>query len=425
VVKYPDQYVVLDIETTGLNVGDAEIIEIAFIEYGPGGTQNDEWHTLVCPQKKPPKHILELTGIQSAELKDAPVFKDILDEVIGWLGCINKDCPLVTYNGTKFDIPILMLHIHEVWPEYPASITPGGAHHHDALKVARQRLPGLASYSLTNVYEHLTGLGIPATAHRARQDCICLALIWEMIKNLDPNDALRKALAKTDKDPIVHKALLSLQPHHLKIRRWTESASTMPCDNEEDFQRTVNAHIELKRLKTRLTTLRRETLKPIKDTAKQVESYYRELATKPITLALEKIEENQQAFLAARTREREAVKEAQLEQAEKLADAEREKKLAEGAPAADANEHAEAVYDIIETEISKSQAIKTDTDRGRATVTTDWACEIVNPNQVDKRLWSPDLEKIRAAVRATEGKVPIPGVTITPIYKMRSRAKRS
>ena len=104
-VNYPDKYIVLDIETTGLSVEDAEIIEIAFIEYGPGGIKQDEWHTLVCPQQKPPKHILELTGIQSEELKDAPIFKDILDEIIGWLGYINKKCPLVTYNSTHTRSP--------------------------------------------------------------------------------------------------------------------------------------------------------------------------------------------------------------------------------------------------------------------------------------------------------------------------------
>ncbi|QDP55281.1 MAG: putative exodeoxyribonuclease [Prokaryotic dsDNA virus sp.] len=423
-VKKPTDFVVFDIETTGLNVETAEIIELAFVHFSYNEKSRmaevkEKWQTFVCPEEKPPKHILTLTGIGIHNLKKAKVFGGVAEEVIKWLDKAGPDCPLVTYNGTKFDMPIVLRHLAEVYP-----LTKDYTENHiDAFLKAKRKLPGLASFKMSNVYEQLTGKKVQAE-HSALEDCYTLAEIWEKMRDFSSDKQLTRDLLNTKSTSMEHQALTSLQIYKGQIDVWVKNARELPCNNEHDFRRTVNAVIELKKLRTRLTDLRRSSLKPLKEITKKVESHFRVHAIAPITEAIEQVEKTQQPYIAEKAKQLEEQKELQRRLAAESAEKARQAKLERGETKENANDHADSVYDILTHDIQDSQDNATDVDRGRATVVTSWSCEIINPNQVPKHLWSPDQKKITELVNSTHGKMDIPGVVIKPIYKLRTRAGR-
>lgn len=75
------EYIVLDVETTGLSYIDNEIIQIAIL-HCKNNEIIDKFVSYVKPSfdKLTPK-ITKLTGITQNDLKNAPSFKDIADKI--------------------------------------------------------------------------------------------------------------------------------------------------------------------------------------------------------------------------------------------------------------------------------------------------------------------------------------------------------
>src|SRR5215471_7657358 len=94
---------VIDLETTGTNLGSDRIIEIAIVKLLPDGNQVIK-RKLVNPQMPIPKAVTELHGITDEMVKDAPTFKQIAHE----LKQVLDGCDLAGYNSNRFDIPMIM-----------------------------------------------------------------------------------------------------------------------------------------------------------------------------------------------------------------------------------------------------------------------------------------------------------------------------
>lgn len=93
---------VFDLETTGLDISNDRIVEIAIFKIHPDGTE-EKYEKRINPEMKISEESVEIHGISNEMLKDAPTFRDIAKEVAGFIG----DAHLVGYNSNKFDIPIL------------------------------------------------------------------------------------------------------------------------------------------------------------------------------------------------------------------------------------------------------------------------------------------------------------------------------
>ena len=93
---------IFDLETTGLNITQDRIVEIAIIKVHPNGDE-DEFHSLVNPEIEIPIEISEIHHIYQEDIKDKPTFKEIAEKVVGFIG----DADLVGFNSNKFDIPVL------------------------------------------------------------------------------------------------------------------------------------------------------------------------------------------------------------------------------------------------------------------------------------------------------------------------------
>ena len=93
---------IFDLETTGLNITQDRIVEIAIIKVHPNGDE-EEFHSLVNPEIEIPIEISEIHHIYQEDIKDKPTFKEIAEKVVGFIG----DADLVGFNSNKFDIPVL------------------------------------------------------------------------------------------------------------------------------------------------------------------------------------------------------------------------------------------------------------------------------------------------------------------------------
>jgi DNA polymerase-3 subunit epsilon len=92
-----------DLEATGVNVASDRIVEISILKAMPDGTELIK--TLkINPQMPIPLESSLIHGIYDEDIKDAPTFKDVAQEIIDFLG----DADLAGYNSNKFDIPMLM-----------------------------------------------------------------------------------------------------------------------------------------------------------------------------------------------------------------------------------------------------------------------------------------------------------------------------
>ena len=93
----------LDLETTGVNLGNDRIVEIAIVRIKPDGTQK-VMRKLINPGIPIPAESTAIHGISEDMVKDAPTFKQAAGEIKQFL----DNCDLGGYNSNKFDIPLLV-----------------------------------------------------------------------------------------------------------------------------------------------------------------------------------------------------------------------------------------------------------------------------------------------------------------------------
>lgn len=76
-------FIVVDLETTGLEPNLDSIIEIAAVKVLNGQIVDEMTH-LVNPHIFIPQETTDITGITTDMLKDSPLFADVVDEYLGW-----------------------------------------------------------------------------------------------------------------------------------------------------------------------------------------------------------------------------------------------------------------------------------------------------------------------------------------------------
>jgi DNA polymerase-3 subunit epsilon len=93
----------IDLETTGVNPGTDRIVEIAIVKILTDGSKSVK-KKLLNPGMPIPKGASDVHGITDEMVKDAPVFKQVAQEIKQML----DGCDLAGYNSNRFDIPLLM-----------------------------------------------------------------------------------------------------------------------------------------------------------------------------------------------------------------------------------------------------------------------------------------------------------------------------
>lgn len=94
--------VFIDLETTGLNIANDRIIEIAALKIEPNGNKS-QFVQVINPQIPIKQESTVFHGFKDADVKDKPSFKEIGNRLLDFI----KGCDFAGYNSNKFDIPLL------------------------------------------------------------------------------------------------------------------------------------------------------------------------------------------------------------------------------------------------------------------------------------------------------------------------------
>jgi DNA polymerase-3 subunit epsilon len=93
----------IDLETTGINISNDRIVEIAIVKIAIDGTKLVK-RKIINPLIPIPQGASDVHGITDDMVKDAPTFKAIANEVKQFL----DNCDLGGYNSNRFDLPLLI-----------------------------------------------------------------------------------------------------------------------------------------------------------------------------------------------------------------------------------------------------------------------------------------------------------------------------
>ena len=282
-MSLPATFLALDFETTGRDPRACGIVEVAVARV-LDGVIGDRWSSLCSPGMPVDPGAAAVHGISDAEIAAAPPVAELLPELYGWL---LDGLPLVAYNGNTFDKLILERVFTDAGVELPALVW------HDPLPVARALVPSLRHFKLGQVGSALNVLRDGATLHRAAADLdVLIGVTLELRRRqlaammttsvtvqaspeleaaiaagghvggtiqvdepppfLAPAPALPAASltrhGEDDLPPLVLDARRALVPLQGKVAKWIKAADGLPCDNDADEERVVNAIATFKQL---------------------------------------------------------------------------------------------------------------------------------------------------------------------------------
>ena len=103
ILKLRNPLAFFDLETTGINISQDKIVEIAVVTILPGGERKNKT-TRINPQMPIPPEATLIHGITDEDVKDAPTFKQVAGELANFL----EGCDLAGFNIIKFDVPMLV-----------------------------------------------------------------------------------------------------------------------------------------------------------------------------------------------------------------------------------------------------------------------------------------------------------------------------
>ncbi|MCL4238064.1 MAG: DEAD/DEAH box helicase [Anaerolineae bacterium] len=168
--------VALDLETTGLNQYEDDIIEIGAASFRDGELL-DTYQTLINPGRSIPERVTAITGIRSDDLIGCPTVREVLPDLRRFIGAH----PVVAHN-VEFDLGFLKRF----------DVATGNLAL-DTYDLASVLLPTAPRYTLNSLIGQL-GLDLE-NAHRALDDAVAAGqlywALWQRVLGL-PLDTLRE-----------------------------------------------------------------------------------------------------------------------------------------------------------------------------------------------------------------------------------------
>ena len=160
-----EDYICLDLETTGLNPKIDKIIEIGAVKVR-NGIIVDSFETFVAPERKLEERITELTGITDKMLENAPSKEEIIPKFLEFAG---ED--ILLGHSVLFDYSFIKRAAVNCKLTYERQGI-------DTLKIARKYLPDLESRSLGFLCSYYQ---IEHHAHRAMEDAKATVSLYQKL----------------------------------------------------------------------------------------------------------------------------------------------------------------------------------------------------------------------------------------------------
>lgn len=165
-----DDYVAVDIETTGLG-RDARIIELGAVRIRHG-RKVASYSQLVNPQIPIPAKVTQITGITDRDVRHQPTIDKALPKFYAFCG---RDT-WIGHNIRRFDLPVIAREAERAGVGMP------DVSFYDTLEVSQTLLPQLDRHRLLDLIRYF---GIAKTErHRAADDAAQTAQIFECLKRI-------------------------------------------------------------------------------------------------------------------------------------------------------------------------------------------------------------------------------------------------
>lgn len=172
-ILFPDRFVIIDLETTGLEPDFDNIIEVAALKIHDGQII-EQYQSLVKPYGEIDDYITELTGITNEMLSSAPAPEKVLSDVYAF-----SEGYIFMGHNVNFDINFLYDWTCKLLNKCVSNDFV------DTLRIARKLYPGMKHHRLQDL---VSALNIPSNGfHRAMNDChntyFCYLHMLEDIKH--------------------------------------------------------------------------------------------------------------------------------------------------------------------------------------------------------------------------------------------------
>lgn len=193
-------YIIFDIETTGLDSSYDEIIEIGAIKVKNNKIVS-KFNSLVKPKNEIDEYITELTGITNEMVKDAPTIEEILPDFMNYIG---NDI-LIGHN-VNFDINFIYDNLYRNKFDVLTN------DFIDTMRISRKLLPELPHHRLIDLAKYFK---IDSTNnHRSLKDCEITMNVYENLKEIalqkyDNVDEFKNAFKKHKKEGLRAKDIVS------------------------------------------------------------------------------------------------------------------------------------------------------------------------------------------------------------------------
>lgn len=169
-IDFPNDFTVIDLETTGLCPEIDAIIEMSAIKVR-NGVAVETYSTLVKPCEPISEYIAELTGITNEMVENSPTITNALPIFLDFVGS-----DIVVGHNVNFDVNFLYDKRSELF---------GGEFcndYIDTLRIARRLFPNLKHHRLQDIAEHLSVAN--NDYHRALNDCQVTLDCYNDMKNI-------------------------------------------------------------------------------------------------------------------------------------------------------------------------------------------------------------------------------------------------
>lgn len=150
------EYIVIDVETTGLSPDDDRIIEVAAVKC-ENDRIVDSFHSLINPGRRIPSNVTKLTGIKNADVAGAPDMDAVAPELSEFI----DNLPLVAHNA-NFDVKFIA-------NAFKRAGVSKGMLYIDTLVLSRNAFPDMPNHKLSTLINEL-GLLDHEQEHRAMSD---------------------------------------------------------------------------------------------------------------------------------------------------------------------------------------------------------------------------------------------------------------
>lgn len=165
-----DDYVAVDIETTGLG-RDARIIELGAVRIRHG-RKVASYSQLVNPQIPIPAKVTQITGITDRDVRHQPTIDKALPRFYAFCG---RDT-WIGHNIRRFDLPVIAREAERVGAGMP------DVSFYDTMELSQALLPQLDHHRVVDLIRYF---GIAKTErHRAADDAAQTAQIFEHLKRI-------------------------------------------------------------------------------------------------------------------------------------------------------------------------------------------------------------------------------------------------